>query len=312
MMRRFVVRSGDGRTLSELLDRAGSDRAAIVDGRVFVGPRRTTDPDHPLCEGDEIFVATESGFREETPLLGHDRGLFAFSKPAGLPTVPDQRGNASLLRSAARVLGVEPAELHVVTRLDTNVSGVVVVANGGIANRRAAQLQASGGLVRRYLGLSVKAPSPPAGHFREAVMPKRRPHGRRSGVDARPATTSYRLVEEAQKLPSGKPALVAFEPRTGRMHQIRLHAAGAGAPLLGDVAYGGPPRVVLGSGAVLDVPRIALHACQVKVASDKGAVVLGEAPHPPDLVALWDALGGTVASFETARSVRIEEPPRDA
>lgn len=302
-MRRFVVRSGD-RTLAELLEGAEIDSTAVRDGRVFVGRERTLDPHFALRTGDEVFVANGHDDSVEPTLLGSHHDLFAFLKPAGLPSIPDRRGNASVLHSAARVLGVAPADLHVLTRLDTNVSGVVLIARGNDATRRGVALQAERGLMRRYLGLSLAVPSPPVGIW-DRPIPTKGPT--RSGTRGdRAARTGYEVVAEGDGVVGGSPVLLAFRPVTGRTHQIRIHAAEAGSPLLGDTAYGGAPRVVLRTGAVLDVPRVALHAGRVELVS-KGAVVWRvDAPHPDDLVALWRQLGGNASSFDTARSLPME------
>jgi 23S rRNA-/tRNA-specific pseudouridylate synthase len=305
-MQRFVVRSGDGRTLSELLDRAHVDGDAVVDGRVFVGRLRATDPNLALSVGDEVFVAKRAEPAQATPLLGRDRDIFAFMKPAGLATVPDRRGNVSLLHAVARELGVTPSGLHVVTRLDTNVSGVVIVAHGKDATRRAAALQAGGGLVRRYWGLSMCAPSPPAGVWSREVPVKPRIAGSRS-AETRAASTAYRVIAQARLTPGGLPALIAFRPLTGRTHQIRIHSAGAGAPLLGDPAYGGAKRVIVESGAVLEVSRVALHASAVELASAGCEPFRVEAPHPEDLTSLWVRLGGAEDAFDVARSTPMED-----
>jgi 23S rRNA pseudouridine1911/1915/1917 synthase len=305
MTQRFVVRAGDGETLSEWLDRAHIDSGALDDGRVFVGQRRATDPNLSLSIGDEVVVAKRAESSPAVALLGRDGDIFAFLKPAGLPTVPDRRGNASLLHSAARELAVKPAALHVVTRLDTNVSGIVVLASGREATRRAVALQARGALRRRYCALSSRAPSPRAGTWNRAIPVKPRKAAGSSG-DVRAAVTAYHVVAEAEGASGGRPALIALRPLTGRTHQIRIHAAGAGAPLLGDVAYGGERRVVVGTGTVLDVPRVALHACRVELVSDAGVFCV-EAPHPDDLIALWVRIGGNAAAFDTARSLPMED-----
>lgn len=305
MTQRFVVRAGDGRTLSELLDRAHVDSTALDDGRVFVGKRRATDPDFSLSVGDEVFVAKKGEPPPATALLGRDGDIFAFLKPAGLPTVPDRRGNVSLLHAAARELGLKATELHVVTRLDTNVSGIVVMASGKEATGRAAALQAEGRLLRRYLGLSARAPTPPAGIWDRPIPLKPRGTARSRPVEGRAARTAYRVVAEGRSASGGRPALVAFQPLTGRTHQIRIHASDAGAPLLGDAAYGGDRRVVVETGTVLDVPRVALHACRVDVISDANGFRV-EAPHPADLVALWVRFGGDAGAFDAARSLPME------
>jgi 23S rRNA pseudouridine1911/1915/1917 synthase len=94
-------------------------------------------------------------------------------------------------------------------------------------------------------------------------------------------------------------ALVAVEPRTGRTHQIRVHAAHAGAPLWGDATYGGPVRFTSARGVVQVIARIALHALWVEVPYD-GTVFRVSAPVPDELVALWGALGGDPSDWEKA------------
>jgi 23S rRNA-/tRNA-specific pseudouridylate synthase len=93
---------------------------------------------------------------------------------------------------------------------------------------------------------------------------------------------------------------VVFEPLTGRTHQIRIHSSKAGTPLLGDVAYSGPARVVVEDGTVLEIGRVALHASRVSIFSDESLLFSVEAPHSPDLVSLWRRLGGAPSDFDAA------------
>jgi 23S rRNA pseudouridine955/2504/2580 synthase/23S rRNA pseudouridine1911/1915/1917 synthase len=94
--------------------------------------------------------------------------------------------------------------------------------------------------------------------------------------------------------------MLAVAPVTGRTHQIRVHAAHAGAPLLGDRAYGGPVRLTLPSGRVIEPGRIALHAARVVVPRPAGEPLVLSAPLPPELASLWSALGGEPAAWEVS------------
>ena len=88
-----------------------------------------------------------------------------------------------------------------------------------------------------------------------------------NGRDPVDAATRYRVCA----LAPGGAALLAVSPVTGRTHQIRVHASHAGAPLVGDRDYGGPSRVTLSTGRVLEPRRVALHAARVVVPAASGA-----------------------------------------
>ncbi|MGH7434457.1 MAG: RluA family pseudouridine synthase, partial [Polyangiaceae bacterium] len=92
---------------------------------------------------------------------------------------------------------------------------------------------------------------------------------------------------------------------TGRTHQIRVHAANAGSPLIGDRAYGGPSRVTLAGGRVLEPRRIALHAARVTVPDSSGAARTATAPVPDDLRALWTDLGGAPGDWQEALTCAV-------
>jgi 23S rRNA-/tRNA-specific pseudouridylate synthase len=108
---------------------------------------------------------------------------------------------------------------------------------------------------------------------------------------ARPATTHYAALAIA-----GEATLLCLGLATGRMHQIRAHAARARLPLLGDRRYGGPPTVVDASGRVHEIGRIALHCQRVELHEWLAA----EAPASDELGPLWQQLGGTDAAWALA------------
>jgi len=301
---RWIVRPGDGRTVREVLSRAGADGDALSDGRVFVGPRRVRRADEEVHAGDVLNVAGPVANGDRTVALLWSAGdLVAADKPAGIPTIPDHAGSAhALLVAVARALGVEATRLHATSRLDRDVSGVVVFTLTKGAAERLARARADGVYERRYVAMVAKAPESPSGTWDvpigRAGDPRLRMARGRDPVDAR---TRYQVVALA---PRGE-AMLAVAPVTGRTHQIRVHAAHAGAPLIGDRAYGGPSRVTLPTGRVLEPGRVALHAARVVVPGEDGSRVLVTSPIPTELESLWSALGGDPAAWEVATSCEL-------
>jgi 23S rRNA-/tRNA-specific pseudouridylate synthase len=190
-----------------------------------------------------------------------------------------------------------PAErLSVTSRLDVGVSGVVLFATDDASRERLAKARRAGRYVRHYVAIASRTPSPDHGTWDAPIGRDRDPRKRRAlGRDATPASTAY-----AVRATAGEAALLAVEPQTGRTHQIRVHASHAGAPLFGDVTYGGPSRTISPTGSVTAIGRIALHAAWVEVPGNGGDRVRVEAEIPEDLAAIWLACGGGLADFGRA------------
>jgi 23S rRNA pseudouridine1911/1915/1917 synthase len=285
---RLVVRPGEPRTVGEVLALHGIVATAVADGRVFLGAKRVDDAAASVKDGDELAVETARDIVLGVEILSEFRDLYAVSKPPGLPTEPDRSGTASVVDSVARLLKAPRDVIHAATRLDAQVSGIAVIARGAEAARFAAALKQSGRLRRRYLAVAARAVEPAEGVWDAPVG-----EPSRGGKGARDAVSRYAVVESARPLPSAPtPALFVVEPVTGRTHQIRLHASGAGAPLLGDVKHGGPRRVVLADGRMLTFARVALHAARIQADVEDEAPWTVTAALPDDMTELWASLGG--------------------
>jgi 23S rRNA pseudouridine1911/1915/1917 synthase len=303
---RWTVRAGDGPTVGHVLRRAGADGLAVGEGRVFVGRRRVKKDDEPVDAGDVVDVAVPRAAPsppDAARVLFRTEDLVAVDKPAGIPTIPDHEGAAhALLALTARAIGVGPADLHPTSRLDRDVSGVVVFALGADAARRLTEARARGAYSRRYVAIAARAPQPGEGSWDAPIGRTADPRLRvAGGRDAVRAVTRYATCARA---PQGH-ALLALGPETGRTHQIRVHASHAGAPLVGDRAYGGPARVTLAGGRVLQPRRVALHAALVSVPGPAGETLIASAPVPAELDDLWTALGGVTADWEVATSCAV-------
>ncbi|MDP9000203.1 MAG: RluA family pseudouridine synthase [Myxococcota bacterium] len=301
---RWIVGPTDGRTVLEILTRAGADADAVRDGRVFVGLRRVRRGDERVREGDMVDVAPpRKGPDEPLLVLAQTRDLIAVDKPAGISTIADHAGAAhTLVALVARRLGRREAEIHPTSRLDRDVSGVVVFACTPAAARRLKDARKAGTYQRHYVAIAASTPSDERGTWNAPIGRAAHPRLRAvAGRDAIDAQTHYVVCARAR---SGA-ALVSLAPVTGRTHQIRLHAAHANAPLIGDRAYGGPTRLTLANGRVVEPRRIALHAALVVVPDERGAPLAVKSAIPSALVDLWSTLGGDAAAWEVAASCAV-------
>lgn len=301
MQIRWTVRAGDGDTVAAVVLRAGGDARAVEDGRVFVGRRRARAGDDKVRVGDELTVAAPAASAPlDVTILTKRTDVVVADKPAGMPTIADHAGAThTLVAAVARALGIDASKLHPTSRLDRDVSGAVAFALSPGARERLERAREEHKYVRRYVAIATRAPEPPSGVWDAPIGRAGDPrHRAANGKDAKPARTHFAVVATAT---SGA-ALLALAPVTGRTHQLRVHAAHAGAPLLGDRVYGGPARLTLPTGRVLSLDRIALHAARITLPS-----LVATSPIPAALQEIWLSLGGDASAWDTAVAWQLEK-----
>lgn len=182
-----------------------------------------------------------------------DQHLLLADKPAGLLCVPG-RGPEGADCLAARVQAVCPDAL-VVHRLDMATSGLVLFGRGPAMQRALSIAFAERRVHKRYEAVVAGLLADDAGDIAlplAADWPNR-PRQRVDPVAGKPSHTRWRVL--ARDAAAGTTRL-ALQPLTGRTHQLRLHLAAIGHPILGDTLYAPPP---LDSAA----PRLLLHACHL-------------------------------------------------
>lgn len=168
-------------------------------------------------------------------LLYRDRLMLVIDKPAGLPVHAGPSGGASLEDSFEALrfgLPTPPALAH---RLDRDTSGCLVLGRHRKALRRLNALFSEGRVRKTYWALVVGQPAEDRGRIKLPLRKVTERKGWRMKADAegQPAVTDYRVLAYG---PSH--AWLALYPRTGRTHQIRVHCAASGWPILGDPLYG--------------------------------------------------------------------------
>jgi 23S rRNA pseudouridine1911/1915/1917 synthase len=256
------------------------ERGALVDGT----PRAKS---HRLEGGERVeFVAEPEPPRLPPPprprLAYCDEQIAVVDKPAGLVVHAGAgRSSGTLVDALGDLLaGGEPERRGIVHRLDRDTSGLLVVARSDEAHRRLGGLVRRRELERTYLALVRGAPRSRSGRI-EAPIGRDRDDPTRISLDSdtlRQAVTHFEL----ERVYDGY-ALLRIRLETGRMHQIRVHLAAIGLPVVGDAVYGVPDPALR---------RQFLHAAQLGFTHPfSGERLELDSPLPDDLQAYLDALG---------------------
>ena len=198
-------------------------RELIAARRVLVNDRPVAIASREIPDDARIAIVDDVSIDvlRETP------EWIAVNKPAGLPTQPT-RDRAQ--RSLEELLRVRFGAIYLVHRLDTGTSGVVLFARTAPAAARLSRLFAEGGMRKVYVAL--------------VEPPLVEPIAIETPIEGKEAITIVHAVAGSR---------VEVEIRTGRTHQIRIHLASIGHPVIGDRRYGGRPA-----------PRLMLHAWTIE------------------------------------------------
>lgn len=201
-----------------------------------------------------------------------DDALLVFDKPSGLLSVPG-RGPDKQDCLAARAQARYPDAL-VVHRLDMDTSGLMVMARGPVAQRELSKAFAARAVRKRYVAVVAGRPESPHEGWGSIALPlicdwPRRPRQIVDHVHGKPSLTHWRVLAQDDAT-----ARVELEPVTGRSHQLRVHLAELGHPILGDPLYA--PAAIRASSQ-----RLLLHASTLGLAHPvSGEPLIFERPAP--------------------------------
>ncbi len=267
----------------------------VLQGDVRIDAQACTSPSKKLRAGQNVLVTLRPTEESQAfvaepmalPLVFEDEHLLVINKPAGWvvhPAPGNWRGTVLNGLLAHHALAATLPRAGIVHRLDKDTSGVMVVAKTLPVMTALVRALAAREVQRDYLAIahgtprakqfSVEQPigRDPVSRVKMAVV------GTAQG--GKPARTDFLCLGQADRF-----SLWRCKLHTGRTHQIRVHAASAGHPLVADSVYGGAPA--------LGLQRQALHAARLRFAHPvTGKALTLLAPLPPDLAQAWQSLGG--------------------
>ncbi|MFC7331548.1 RluA family pseudouridine synthase [Rhodocista pekingensis] len=221
-------------------------------------------------------------------VLFRDHDVIVLDKPAGLAT----QGGTNQVKHLDAMLDALKFEAEgrpkLVHRLDKDTSGCLVLARSAAAAAKLTAAFRSREARKIYWAVTVGVPKPMKGRIDLPVAKEAGTRGERMTVDEDEgvhAITYYTVLEHAHK----QAAFVALWPRTGRTHQLRVHMAALGTPILGDGKYAGQGAFLEGAG---ELPRqLHLHARRIILPHPRGGVIDVTAPLPKHMRPAWDYFG---------------------
>ena len=282
----------------------------IRDGKVKVNGLQSSE-NQPLRAGDEVAYTTNSWEEPEVNpnyrVIYEDGALLVISKPAPLPVHAIGAYFRNTLTQLLRKDRPEAKDFHLVHRLDSETSGILVMAKD---KKHLKTLQEKWGAKGLVAGESVSVVKTYRaivfGKFQEGSIRLEAPIGPKKGSEVRmklavvreggqASVTDFELLET-----KGNFSLIRAKPLTGRTHQIRVHLEHLGFPIVGDKLYSGKDETFLhfyehGWDDWLKerviLPRLALHAFGLEFPHPvTGKKMFFEEPLPEDLSGFWKAL----------------------
>jgi 23S rRNA pseudouridine1911/1915/1917 synthase len=236
-------------------------RKLIDDGMVSVdGARQRAS--HRLAAGQSVVVTVPPASASEAQpesialdIIHEDADIVVINKPPGMTVHPSPGHTTSTLVNAilahctdlSGIGGVlRPGIVH---RLDRDTSGVILVAKNDDAHNALAKQLRERTVEKTYIALVEGTPKPPEGVIDAPIMRDPRNRKRMAVIEGgRESTTAYKVIERFAGGRAPSPvagcSLVEARPKTGRTHQIRVHLAAIGHPIIGDKIYGKPSKLI--------------------------------------------------------------------
>ena len=307
MPQRFLASGHDS---GSRLDRFLASRASgisrtrlqrfIKNGLVHINGVPIFQPKTKISQGDvvEFEIPEPAPIRLEPEnikldLIYEDEHLLVINKAAGMvvhPGAGHETGTVvhAVLHHCKDLAGIgDKMRPGIVHRLDRDTSGVLVIAKTQQAHQSLVAQFACRSTCKNYLTLVRGKPSNVTGSIAKPIG--RNPIHRKKMAavqGGREAITLWRIIKELRGA-----SLLDIRILTGRTHQIRVHMASAGHPVLGDALYGGPSHLTV-NDAQVKIPRQMLHAARLELTHPAtGERLCWKAPLPEDMQKVMEMLG---------------------
>jgi 23S rRNA pseudouridine1911/1915/1917 synthase len=245
----------EGQSVKKFLKEQNISRRALTDikfcgGRIAVGEKEVNvryilQPNDLLTVSFPIEEPSDSLIGEKIPLqiVYEDNHVLVVNKPAGMNTIPSREHPTGSLANALigyfENIGLQ-ATTHIVTRLDRNTSGLVLIAKHRHTHHLLSEEQKSGAIKRTYVAFAEGVFSERAGKIEKPIGRKQESIIEREiRSDGQYALTYYQVLRTFSDF-----TMVELQLETGRTHQIRVHLSAIGHPLLGDDLYGGGKNLI--------------------------------------------------------------------
>ena len=282
-MRHRFTTNADGRLDKIIADHTPLSRKRatklIEAGSVRVNGKRTKFASHHVTTGARVEIGSAVGSDPNVVITTRhqDSCVLVVDKPHGLPTQATKEGTRTHLYG---ILCAQHPYIGLHHRLDTPASGLVLFTLDRRANKAIADAFQTHAIERTYQLMVVGDPGG-SGSWTTPIAGK-------------PATTHFKRLATG-----GGMALLEATLETGRTHQIRVHAAAEGHPIVGDRRHGGA------AGKLWN--RLALHACSLRLTHPtSGEPLTVSSPTPQDLEGLWSKVG-----LQCSPTTEAEETSRD-
>lgn len=251
-----------------------SVKELLRSGRVLVNGIPVTQYNSPLAVGDQVTIGRSSLVRpSKITILHDDPALIAIDKPSGLLTVATdtEKLDTAFVRLKNELQSRQSGRPFVVHRIDRDTSGVVLFARSEAIRDH---LQATWDRVeKRYLAIVEGSPPTDSGTIENYLLETKSLKMRGFPIPvpgAQHAVSRFQVLSRRHAV-----SLVEVVIETGRKHQIRVHLAGLGCPVIGDRVYGARTN---------PAKRLGLHAVRLKLQHPTTSATLDiHAPYPPEL-----------------------------